>query len=98
MQRVLIGILLLCGSAASQSSLDESFEVPYGYEVSLWAESPMLFNPTAMTVDPRGRLWVTEAVNYRKWDGRNPGREHPEGDRVVISGRCALFLTGSIHL
>ena len=68
--------------------------VPEGLEVELWAESPQLFNPTAMDVDLHGRIFVAEAVNYRKWRGRNPGLAHPDGDRVVIlqdtdgDGRC----------
>ncbi len=71
-----------------------TFRVPSGLEARLWAESPALFNPTAMDVDARGRIFVTEAVNYRKWGGRNPGRDHAEGDRVLIledtdgDGRC----------
>ncbi|MEE8468036.1 MAG: PVC-type heme-binding CxxCH protein, partial [Planctomycetota bacterium] len=64
--------------------LTDRFLVPEGLEVTLWAASPLLFNPTAMDVDARGRVWVTEAVNYRRWGGRNPGREHAGGDRVVI--------------
>jgi putative membrane-bound dehydrogenase-like protein len=44
----------------------------------------MLFNPTAIDVDEKGRVWVSEAVNYRQWDGRNPGRHHDEGDRIVV--------------
>ncbi|RKY22192.1 MAG: hypothetical protein DRQ55_01805 [Planctomycetota bacterium] len=84
--------LLLLLTLALQSG-DETFPshdpaadliVPAGLEVSLAAESPLFFNPTAMDVDERGRLWVTEAVNYRKWDGRNPGREHSQGDRVMV--------------
>ena len=59
-------------------------ELPDGLEARLWAESPRLYNPTAMDVDARGRIFVTEAVNYRKWGGRNPGRVHEPGDRVVI--------------
>lgn len=71
-----------------------SFRVDPELEVSLWAESPQLYNPTAIDVDARGRVWVTEAVNYRQWRGRNPGRHHDDGDRVVIledtdgDGRC----------
>jgi putative membrane-bound dehydrogenase-like protein len=74
--------------------LTGDFDVPGGLAVTLWAESPDLYNPTALDVDARGRLWVTEAVNYRKWDGRNPGRDHAAGDRVVVledtdgDGRC----------
>jgi hypothetical protein len=37
-----------------------------------------------MDVDARGRVWATEAVNYRQWRGRNPGLHDPAGDRVVI--------------
>ncbi len=64
--------------------LSGEFSLPEGLAVTLWAESPALFNPTALDVDARGRVWVSEAVNYRKWDGRNPGRDHPGGDRIVI--------------
>lgn len=71
------------GSAPSHDPADD-LRVPDGLEVRLAAESPLFFNPTAMDVDAHGRLWITEAVNYRKWDGRNPGREHADGDRVVV--------------
>jgi len=63
---------------------DTSLEVPDGLEVTLFAESPQLYNPTAIDVDERGRVWVAEAVNYRRWSGRNPGFELPGGDRVVV--------------
>jgi len=81
-------VVALC-SVTSASARDgeadlDSFEVYPGLEVTLWAETPELYNPTAIDVDARGRLWVTEAVNYRKWDGRNPGRDHSGGDRVMI--------------
>lgn len=80
------GLMLTCSFARAAdppASLD-GFEVPAGLAVSLAAESPLLHNPTAMDVDAAGRLWVTEAVNYRQWDGRNPGRHHEGGDRVVV--------------
>ena len=70
--------------AQSEAEPASTLTVPAGLEVTLWAESPRLFNPTAIDVDARGRIWVVEGVNYRKWDGNNPGREHREGDRVVI--------------
>ena len=47
-------------------------------EVTLWAESPLLYNPTNMDVDTFGRIWVTEGVNYRRSNTRK------EGDRVVV--------------
>jgi putative membrane-bound dehydrogenase-like protein len=70
--------------AQSPADLSASFAVPPGCSVSLWAESPLLYNPTAIDIDPQGRVWVTEAVNYRQWDGRNPGMHRDEGDRVVV--------------
>ncbi len=71
-------------AAGAESGVQQLFVVPDGLNVTLWAESPLFYNPTALDVDDEGRLWVAEAVNYRKWDGRNPGRDHPEGDRIVV--------------
>src|SRR5688572_8794757 len=36
-----------------------------GLEATLVATEPMLINPTNIDVDERGRIWVTEAYNYR---------------------------------
>lgn len=55
------------------------FSVPDGLEVTVWATSPMLANPTNIDFDARGRLYVAEGVNYRGKGGRRP-----EGDRIVI--------------
>lgn len=61
------------------------FIVPEGWEVTLWAESPALYNPTNMDVDAKGRIWVTEAVNYRDFNNDPEKRLHFEkGDRVMI--------------
>ena len=55
------------------------FTVPEGLEVTVWAQSPMLKNPTNIDIDAQGRIWVTEGVNYRRHKDRDP-----KGDRVVI--------------
>ena len=52
-----------------------------GLDVSLFASEPMLVNPTDMDIDARGRIWINEGANYRKWS--NPPLR-PEGDRIVI--------------
>jgi putative membrane-bound dehydrogenase-like protein len=58
---------------------------PADMEVTLWAESPLLFNPTNMDVDAKGRVWVTEAVNYRDFTNKPEARlNHPNGERIVI--------------
>ncbi|MCM4151901.1 dehydrogenase [Arenibacter sp. N53] len=68
-----------------ETNIENDFSVPEGWQVSLWAESPSLYNPTNMDVDEKGRIWVTEAVNYR--DFNNDPKHHlnfDQGDRVVI--------------
>lgn len=65
--------------AASPTVPPSAFTLPDDLEVTLWATSPMFFNPTNMDTDREGRIWVTEGVNYRKKKDRRP-----EGDRVVV--------------
>src|SRR5258705_13475781 len=55
--------------------------VAQGLEATLFAAEPMMVNPCDMDVDERGRVWITEGANYRKWS--NPPLR-PEGDRIVI--------------
>jgi putative membrane-bound dehydrogenase-like protein len=57
----------------------DAFSHPDDLEVTVWATSPMLFNPTNMDTDEAGRIWVTEGVNYRRHQNRRK-----EGDRVVV--------------
>lgn len=65
--------------------VDNGFTVPEGWEVSLWAESPDLYNPTNIDVDEKGRVWVTEAVNYRNFNNDPEHHLHfDKGDRVMI--------------
>jgi putative membrane-bound dehydrogenase-like protein len=59
---------------------------PDDLEATLWAEAPMFNNPTNLDVDARGRIWITEAVNYRDFNTK-PGERlshKQKGDRVVI--------------
>ena len=41
-----------------------TFEVPDGFEVTLWAENPMLYKPIQMNWDAKGRLWVASSRVY----------------------------------
>ncbi|WDE99317.1 ThuA domain-containing protein [Lentisphaera profundi] len=56
------------------------FNTDKDLEVTLWATTPQLYNPTNMDIDHKGRIWVTEAVNYRK----HRENKRPEGDRIVV--------------
>jgi len=60
------------------------FAVVDGFEVTLWAKTPQLYNPTNFDIDADGRVWVTEAVNYRNFRNADLGLENGEGDRVVV--------------
>ncbi len=48
-------------------------------EVTVWASTPKVHNPTNLDFDKDGRLWVAEGVNYRSHYDRQPA-----GDRIVI--------------
>ncbi len=59
--------------------------LPGDLQATLWAESPMLYNPTNMDVDIKGRIWITEAVNYRNFNNDSSRFFHlPDGDRIMI--------------
>ena len=55
-----------------------SFTVAPGLKATVWASEPGLVKPTNMDIDSKGRIWVTEAANYRSSNVRD------EGDRIVI--------------
>jgi putative membrane-bound dehydrogenase-like protein len=96
MQRFRILLVALCSLFAScdksqnsgndEHSAEASFKdlkVHDGLKVQLFASEPMFSNPTNIAVDARGRVWVTEAYNYRNdVNVKNPVRE--QGDRIVI--------------
>lgn len=76
-------VVLLGGNSGTVK--DSGLFVPEGLEAILWAESPLFYNPTAIDIDHKGRVWVTEAVNYRDFKNNAPGKlHHHEGDRIVI--------------
>ncbi len=53
--------------------------VPAGFHATLFAGEPEVHQPIALTIDPRGRLWVAENDSYPTWQAN--GR-----DRIVIFG------------
>ena len=57
----------------------EAFQTMEDLEVTLWAQSPMFYNPANMDVDKDGRIWIAEGVNYRSHYNRKP-----EGDRIMV--------------
>ncbi|RYF96117.1 MAG: dehydrogenase, partial [Chitinophagaceae bacterium] len=53
-----------------------------GLETTIMATEPFFRNPTNIDVDDRGRIWVTEAYNYRPAINGNP--TNALGDRIMI--------------
>ena len=66
------------GPPSSPQEALKKMTVPEGFTVELVASEPMLVNPVAMTFDERGRVWVTESLEYPR---REPG---PGKDRVKV--------------
>jgi putative membrane-bound dehydrogenase-like protein len=56
-----------------------TFTTAPGLKASLFAAEPMIQNPTNIDIDPKGRVWAVECVNYRRY-----GKIRAEGDRVVV--------------
>jgi putative membrane-bound dehydrogenase-like protein len=75
------GVLLLAQVTPQQAI--HHFKAAPGLEVKLWAAEPMLENPTNIDIDERGRIWVLEAVNYRR-QLKHLKDYRPNGDRILI--------------
>ena len=56
------------------------FTLDKDLEITLWATSPMFYNPTNMAIDPLGRIWIAEGVNYRE----KLGIRRESGDRIIV--------------
>jgi putative membrane-bound dehydrogenase-like protein len=82
---LIVTFLFFNGCRSSYSKNETDLYLPDDLEATLWAESPMFYNPTNMDVDSKGRIWITEAVNYRNYNNDSTKfLHHPNGDRVMI--------------
>jgi putative membrane-bound dehydrogenase-like protein len=66
------------GPALSPQEAIREMTVPEGFSVELVASEPDIVNPVAMTFDERGRIWITESLEYPR---KQPG---PGKDRVKV--------------
>ncbi|HEV3007328.1 MAG TPA: PVC-type heme-binding CxxCH protein, partial [Pirellulales bacterium] len=66
------------GPALSPQEAIAKMRVPEGFSVELVASEPEIVNPVAMTFDERGRIWITESLDYPR---REPG---PGQDRIKV--------------
>ncbi len=71
--------------------------VPDGFTVEVVAAEPDIVNPVAMTIDERGRYWITESLEYPRHEP-GPGRdrvkvlEDTDGDGKA--DKVTVFLDG----
>ena len=78
-------VLALASTGLRPHAQTDRFSLPDDLEITLWAESPMFFNPTNIDIDVRGRVWVAEAVNYRDFNtAKQSPLTHQAGDRILI--------------
>ena len=54
------------GQKAPDEALKALARCAPGLQITTWATEPQLFKPTNMDIDARGRIWITEGVNYRR--------------------------------
>lgn len=81
----------LPGPALKPAEAVKAMTVPPGFSVEVVASEPDIVNPVGMTIDERGRFWITESFEYPR---REPG---PGRDRVKVledtdgDGKCDKF-------
>ena len=66
------------GPALTPAEAVKKMTVPEGFSVELVAAEPDVVNPVAMTIDERGRFWITESFEYPR---RSAG---PGKDRIKV--------------
>ncbi|HKD37304.1 MAG TPA: PVC-type heme-binding CxxCH protein, partial [Pirellulales bacterium] len=60
--------------ALSPAEAMKRMTLPEGFSVELVAAEPDIVNPVAMTIDERGRFWITESIEYPR-QSAGPGRD-----------------------
>ncbi len=62
------------GPALKPEEAIKKMTVPPGFSVELVASEPDIVNPTAMTFDEKGRIWICESLEYPR-SSAGPGRD-----------------------
>ncbi len=85
------------GPPVSPAEAMKKMTLPPGFTVELVAAEPNLVNPVAMTFDEKGRIWITESLEYPR-SSAGPGRdrikvlESTQGDGVY--DKITIFADG----
>ncbi len=83
-----LGVFALAWGPAATAQVDPErstrmLKPAAGLQATLFASEPMVHNPTNIDVDSRGRVWVTEGLNYRMTHGKKFPKVE-EADRIKI--------------
>jgi putative membrane-bound dehydrogenase-like protein len=85
------------GPALSPAEAIAKMTVPDGFTVELVAAEPDIVNPVAMTIDERGRFWITESLEYPRRDP-GPGKDRikvlEDTDADGIADKFTVFMDG----
>ncbi|MBW3539034.1 MAG: c-type cytochrome [Planctomycetes bacterium] len=85
------------GPALSPDEAIAKITVPEGFRVELVAAEPDVVNPIAMCFDERGRVWITESLEYPR-SSPGPGRDRvkvlEDTDRDGRADRVTVFADG----
>lgn len=85
------------GPALSPAEAISKMTLPPGFKIECIASEPLIVNPTSFTFDDRGRIWITESVEYpRRSEGVGQDRvkilEDTDGDGVM--DKATIFKDG----
>ncbi len=85
------------GPALSPQQALEKMTVPEGFHVELVASEPDIVNPVAMTFDEKGRIWITESLEYPRRSA-GPGRDRvkvlEDTDHDGVTDKVTVFAEG----
>ncbi len=81
----------------SAAQAARAMTVPAGFQVEIVAAEPDIVNPVAMTFDERGRIWITESLEYPRRQA-GPGRDRikvlEDSDGDGKADRFTVFAEG----
>jgi putative membrane-bound dehydrogenase-like protein len=80
----LLFVITISAVAAEHFVPASSLVAAEGLEVTVWATTPMLHNPTNMDVDHLGRMWVAQGKNYRTFRNADLYGVDSKGDEIVV--------------
>jgi putative membrane-bound dehydrogenase-like protein len=82
----------LPGPALTPAEALKKMTVPEGFTVELVAAEPDIVNPVAMCFDEKGRVWITESLEYPRREP-GPGRDRVKCIEIGPDGKASKITT-----